>query len=321
MNNNKQDSKNFINLVAEELEHYFGNDYIITISQRMLTNGMFVKEVMIKKDGQDIIPVIYLNAYYVRYYKGASLCELIQEIIREYEHSIASTELFYFNDILEFSKVKERILMKLVSNTSNNQSIIDTLYVRYFDMRILFYIVIKDDKNIIHTLIPIKEHYLKYWKITKNELMHFASISSKMILPTKIESFNKVISQMRMEKTTTVDVPSENKLTTTKSSKSPSIDENKIRIYILTNISNMNGAACILYDGVLREFSEKVNSDLIIIPSSIHEVFLLPALFNLNIDKLKATVEEVNSQISEEEILSEAIYYYNRVIDKINVIL
>lgn len=320
MNNSKQDCKNFINLVVDELERYFGNDYIITISQRMLTNGMFVKDVMIKKDGQNIIPVIYLNSFYERYYKGVNLDELMQEIIREYEYSIATAELFYLNDILEFSKVKERVIMKLVSNNSNNQSLIDTLNVKYFDMLILFYIVIKDDKN-INALITIKEHYLKYWKTTKNELIHYASISSKLLLPTKIEPFYKVISQIGMEKAGAVDVPSENKMEATKSFTSRLMEESKLRIYILTNISNLNGAACILYDGVLREFAEKINYDLIIIPSSIHEVFLLPAFIHINTNKLKVIVEEVNSQMLEEEILSDKIYYYNRATNLINEIV
>ena len=46
--------------------------------------------------------------------------------------------------------------------------------------------------------------------------------------------------------------------------------------YVLSNRSGINGAACILYEDVLKNFADGVEKNLIILPSSIHEV-LLPA--------------------------------------------
>ena len=46
--------------------------------------------------------------------------------------------------------------------------------------------------------------------------------------------------------------------------------------YVLTNIQGINGAVCLLYPQVLKNFAEEAGRDIIILPSSIHEVLLLP---------------------------------------------
>ena len=52
-------------------------------------------------------------------------------------------------------------------------------------------------------------------------------------------------------------------------------------MYVLTNESKLNGAACILYENVLYDFAQKLGADLYILPSSVHEVILLPKAFDV----------------------------------------
>ena len=43
----------------------------------------------------------------------------------------------------------------------------------------------------------------------------------------------------------------------------------------LTAANGINGAACMLYPGVIAGFAEERRKDIIILPSSVHEVLLL----------------------------------------------
>ena len=82
----------------------------------------------------------------------------------------------------------------------------------------------------------------------------------------------------------------------------------EIPLYVLSNQRNLHGAAVILYDGILREFAGNMGSDLIILPSSIHEVLLIPYEEGSDLSELKQMVMYVNStEVSEEEILSVCI--------------
>lgn len=86
-------------------------------------------------------------------------------------------------------------------------------------------------------------------------------------------------------------------------------------LYVLTNTYRTNGATVLLYDDILKELSDLFEKDLIILPSSIHEVLILAADENdgQNLDHYTAMVKEVNaSQLQDEEILSDHAYYYCR---------
>lgn len=68
-----------------------------------------------------------------------------------------------------------------------------------------------------------------------------------------------------------------------------------------------------LYDGILQRFSQKFGSDIIIIPSSVHEVLLLPWKQQYDIQELNCLVKDVNSNIVDaEEMLAQNVYIYCR---------
>ena len=84
-------------------------------------------------------------------------------------------------------------------------------------------------------------------------------------------------------------------------------------MYVLTNQHKLNGSVCILYQNVLRDFANRLACDFYILPSSIHEVLLIPAANQISYQELSDMVQDVNSsQLSREEILSDHVYYYSR---------
>lgn len=81
---------------------------------------------------------------------------------------------------------------------------------------------------------------------------------------------------------------------------------------ILTNDKKYNGAGVILCDAVLKAVYRKIGK-FYILPSSIHEVILVPANANaMDPTTLTDLVKTVNTtQVAEEEQLSDDVYIYN----------
>ena len=99
--------------------------------------------------------------------------------------------------------------------------------------------------------------------------------------------------------------------------KSPEPEE-VLKLYLLTNQRGYNGAATILYEGVLEKFAEEVGKDLILLPSSVHEVLLLPDGGYSDYEALSALVQAVNeTQVRREEWLSDHVYRYLKEEDRI----
>ena len=87
-----------------------------------------------------------------------------------------------------------------------------------------------------------------------------------------------------------------------------------VPLLVLTNESKYCGAACMLYEGLLRNLSDEIRSDLFIIPSSIHEVLLLPDEGEFSEEELSALVCEINAHfINPSEILSDHVYRFKRL--------
>ena len=88
-----------------------------------------------------------------------------------------------------------------------------------------------------------------------------------------------------------------------------------MEIYVLTNESNSFGAGAMLYDGLIRQYAYANDTDFYIIPSSVHEILLIPAEKKdyVDIRELTCIVKEVNdTNVLDEEVLSYNIYYYSR---------
>ena len=73
------------------------------------------------------------------------------------------------------------------------------------------------------------------------------------------------------------------------------------------------GASCLLYKDVLKNFAAQVDDDLVILPSSIHEVLLAPYKKALSLDELNEMIFCINrSEVPVEDRLSDHIYFYSR---------
>ena len=93
-------------------------------------------------------------------------------------------------------------------------------------------------------------------------------------------------------------------------------------MYVLSNRTRVQGASCILYPNILKDFAAAVKSDFYILPSSVHEVILLPVQGDEDEEGLKRMVCEVNeTQVEREEVLSDSVYYYSREREKLSILI
>jgi len=83
-------------------------------------------------------------------------------------------------------------------------------------------------------------------------------------------------------------------------------------MYVLTNFAKMYGAINMVYEDVLEEMGNMIGCNYVVLPSSIHEIILVPG-DTPNAEKLRFMVNDVNStQVSPQEVLSDHVYFYDR---------
>ena len=84
-------------------------------------------------------------------------------------------------------------------------------------------------------------------------------------------------------------------------------------MYVLTNSTGSLGAAALFYPDVKEKAAELMGSDYYILPSSVHEVILVPDNPSIDAKDLCKMVKEANRTVVEEkDILSDNVYHYSR---------
>lgn len=290
--------REFLENVRKEVESRYDSNVSVTLNHVMKNNGTELDGITIMEKDKNIAPTIYINSFYDRYREGVSLKAVVSEIIRIYNQNKNSININadYFEN---YENVRKTIVYKLVNYQKNKKLLEDVPYKRVLDLAVVFYCLIEQRKGVSATALIHNEH-LRIWNVTEDEIYNDALKNTPVLLAGSIVPMSKILSEIAG----TAPVDNAEKVCEY---------TGEDILYVLTNSSRVNGAACILYDNLLKKFANDVHSDLYILPSSVHEVIIVPKKNAFDKSELADMVREVNEQgVSQDEILSDNVYEYNR---------
>ena len=288
--------KEFVEYIKMNAGYIAGEGGNITINHVIKNNGCEMDGLVIMEKGKDIAPTIYLDSFYELYTNGENIKNIMRQIEVIYEQN-KNNVTFDVNILKHFDTIKDKIVYKVVNYRSNEKLLEQVPHKRILDLAVVFYCLLDNEYGRSATAL-IYNNNLKNWNVTIDDVYKAALKNTPDLLHSKISSmaalFEKCGVNVDGEEVDLKDyVPSD--------------------MYVLTNESKLNGAACILYENVLYDFAQKLGADLYILPSSVHEVILLPKLSMFEKDELVNMVKEVNTEgVAADEVLSDHVYEYNR---------
>ncbi len=277
-------------LVQEKLE----GRAEVSLRRVLKNNGLLLDGLSISSPSSAFSPTVYLNSYYDEEEEGLSLPVIAEQILLLYEEENGlPSELA--QQLKDFEKIRDRIAYKLINAEDNAVLLSEVPHFRYLDLAVVFYIIVTENDDGQMTALIHDEH-LGMWNVTREDLSDLAEKNMASLLPCRITPIEDAILSLEEE------VP---------------LDEETslfpVDLYVLSNERGINGAACLLYKDVLKNFAEQVGDDLVILPSSIHEVLLAPSEKALSYDELNEMIYYINrSEVPMEDRLSDHIYYYSR---------
>lgn len=286
--------------LKKSLSEKLGNDITIEFEQMYKNNNTIKEAFLIKDPKSSSSPILYLDVLYQNYKNGKSIDGMVDSIIKRLKTEIIESEKMarIANDI---EMIKDKITYRLVSRCENEMFLTNIPWIPYLDLAIIFSIHL-GFKNGNQITSIITNNQLKKWNITTEEIYKLAKENTYKIYPHSIGRLDHLVLGWNDEEKI---MPESYAIPT---------------LFILTNKKGINGATCILYDSVIKEFSNKMNSDLLILPSSVHEVLLLADSGDVEYEKFENMVKEINSKdVPREDVLSDSIYLYSRKDDKIKI--
>ena len=300
--------EDFLVFVKEEIKTYLGDDFQIELKHVMKNNGVLLDGLLIRMQDQAVSPSIYLNTYYEQYQKGRNFHDIVEEILESYEASREESIQIGLNFKYEFEQMKSSITYRLVNYDKNQHLLRKVPYLRILDLAVTFHCVVRNNEDGIGTVRITTEH-LNNWEVSIQELWELASENTKRLFPAVIRPMEDIVFDLMSQNRVGGEEDLEEFMPTHSSN-----------MFVLTNLNGINGASCLLYKGVLEEFAAKLGCDFYILPSSIHEVILVPQVKNETMDfmnakgRLEEMVKEINeTQVAVEEVLSDSVYEYSMI--------
>ncbi len=299
--------ESFKQQLADSLREFFPAGTQISIRPLCHNNHFILDGLTVMEPGCNISPTIYLNHYFESYQKGTAFSSVQQQILQYYHQHciIQNIDTSFFTC---FDHVQSRIVYKLVHYEKNRELLKEIPHFRYLDLAIVFYCLVPE-KPYEHASIPIYSHHLDYWNISPDTLLLLAQKNTPLLLPWRFDSLaDLILPALHM-------LPAQEFL-----SPEELFETNTVPMYVLTNRQQYFGASCLLYPNVLSQISQNFRDSLYVLPSSIHEVILIPASFAESPKELAKIVQEVNlTEVAQDEILSDSVYYYNHQDDKLTL--
>lgn len=298
----------FLEYMKEHLKEFLeggeeGQKYEIHIHKIVKNNGIVLDGLAIRKEAEPVSPNIYLNPYFESYQMGKPIAVIMEEIILRYQRLCEENEIEVL-DITDFNNVRDKIVLRLVNYEKNKEMLKMCPNRRYLDLAITFrYMVSKDSLGIASSLVSKEEFEL--WQVDLEELYHLALFNTMREFPWRMESLVRVVTESIRGQA--------NGMMSEDIIKELEQMENGVNMYVLTNDHGINGATCILYDNVIRNFAKVQDCNIFVLPSSVHEVMLVPENTETEPEFLEGLVMEANkSAVGLIDLLSDHVYYYDR---------
>lgn len=296
-------------------------DCIVKVHKVLKNNDIELDALTVVTKMSNVSPTIYLNSYYEEYNNGREAEQIVKEIYTLYSEYNKSID-FNVDVFKDYEQIKNRIAYKLVNTKANEKLLKIVPNVPFMDLSFVFYCLLDDDYLGSATALIHNDH-LEMWGVSVKDLFAKAKENTPRLLEYELRDMNDVIKDMlvadlkqtvyenddRYDRNCDLPHPEEVADGLMREIKET---RNALSMYVLTNKQRSNGAVCMIYDKVLEEFAKQQGKDVYILPSSVHEVILVPAVDGIKRQELTDMVKEVNiNELDDIDILSDHVYIYD----------
>lgn len=260
-----------------------------------------VDGLILKMDGENekVSPTIYLNDMYEHYKQFGDLQLTLETVgdamLRAMEKGIQ------VQNGLNFDNPEEKIVFQLINTEQNRDMLEHVPHREWKDLSIIYRMVTNVDRDGIESAV-VRDGLAEKLGFTEEQLFNFAVENTRKIFPPTVRSMNDVMREIFLADGMPLEVAE---------MMFSEVPADKM-MYVISNEKGINGAISMLYEDQLHALAEQLDTDLYILPSSIHETIAVSVDMG-DPEELARMVSEINmDQVSLQERLSNQVYHYDK---------
>lgn len=281
-------------------------DAEVRVSKVVKINGVEKTALTILPAGAEYAPNIYLERVYGLYQSMQlsidQAAEYVMHLHRNYLKQMEAGCLLK-DEIRDFEKIRNRLTLRMVNREKNRKMLEEVVSIPCLDLEGVFYVA--EDLNKMDVIMRVTRELMKSWGVEREDLEKTAMENLKTKAAFQVKDICEVICSCGFGQL-------------------PAADRGEPYLYVLTDISMRNGPAALLVPEILRKVSEELESDLLLLPSSVNELIVLrdrkTEFWRSEYQELKKVVKDINQTIVDpEEILGDSIYKFSRIQSELSV--
>ena len=274
-------------------------DIEVTVREVIKTNDEVLHGVAVLIPERNMAPTIYLEECYRDFENGMTIDEIADGIIE------ASMDAYQnapnFDEFpMNYENIKEKLVVQLVDAEKNKARLKDLVYEVVGNGFVLIpYVVMKEDAEGSMRAAVTKD-LAKEYDYDIAQLMETAFFNTAaMYQPT----FTEISGMFSMGDMTEQQNPMRSDFT---------IDPDK-GMYVLSNATRFNGANVLFYPGMTKRIGDILGKNYYVLPSSIHEMIIVPEGTGPTLRDFHKMVKEANSTVVEpRDVLSDKVLFFDR---------
>ena len=195
-------------------------------------------------------------------------------------------------DMGDWESVKDKVTVRVIG-VSRNTKLLQNVPCRLFgDIALIYQISVTAQDNTLMT-VRITNDLMDRYGISETKLYETAMENSQRLQKVTCRPMGEVIGDLLGTEDTSI------------------VDEAPAKLYVLSNETLQFGAAALFYPGVIEKIGKNIPEGFYILPSSIHEVLILPRNQGEKA-MLETMVQEINeTQVAPDEVLSDFVSEYD----------
>lgn len=294
--------KEFYEYVKDNVKAYLPKSYEegeIKLQEVEKNNGLKLTGITIPNGDQRIVPTIYLDSLYQEYINGKDVDSCVGDVADMRIEAQGKAEFLNMGvpDILDYEKMKDKLQVRICDKEWNTDRLEDKAFTEHGDFAAYYAINLEENREGISS-IPVTISLMNEWGVSVEQIQADAMMADRN-RGVRLVDMTQIIESMIFGGTP-------------KNLLNEKLDMETVEnpMFCLTNESKMNGASLLLQEDIRKQIGECLGSDYFVIPSSIHEVLIIPDNGIFQVSELNAMVQEVNeTQVERQEQLSDKVQF------------
>lgn len=291
------DIRKFAEVVCRAVSEELGGESQVKLQEVIKNNGIVLQGLVILNGRSNLSPTIYLNPFLEAYENDMPMADIVAGILDIYKKEMPANNV-NLNFFRDFEKVKGGICYRIINRERNKKLLERIPHIDFLDLSICFYYSYQNDV-LGNGSILIYNNHMDFWHCNVEMLLKCARANTPRIYPLEFINMTEILGGIVDGENGPVELP----------------------MYMLSNEQRTFGAASILYPDALACAGIKFRENFYILPSSIHEVILLPEHAAGDVETMRDMVREINlTQVAPEEVLSDNVYFYDRLSNHVRIV-